>query len=111
MRRRTEVRVRFHPGQDDDLLCWLEQFDGRPYGVKSQAIKEALRRGIGLAGSCESSTPVNLADIRQVVEAAVTQALERVGSAAFGDPERGAEEDDETEVLLDSLGVTLVLRE
>ena len=38
--------LRLYPGQDDDLIAWLAQSDAKPYGAKSQAVKEALRRGI-----------------------------------------------------------------
>jgi len=113
-KRVDEIRARLYPGQDDDLIRWLEQFDGQPYGVKSQAVKEALRRGIGGGDPGQmSSTPapaVDLAEIRQVVEAAVTQALARfegqVAGAAVAAP---AEENEETEALLDNLEAALVL--
>jgi len=88
MRRRkpNEIRlhIRLYPGQDDDLIQWLEQFNDKPYGAKSQAVKEALRRSIGQPDQpidpIHQVNPLNrvtLAEVRQVVEAAVATALAR----------------------------------
>jgi hypothetical protein len=113
-----EIRVRLRPGQDGDLLAWWEQLDDQPYGVKSQAIKEALRRGIGrhpreLGATSQSTTsaPVlDLAGLRQVVEAAVAQALARFeGQMGAGAAAPAPSDDDETEALLDNLGAALVV--
>jgi len=93
------------------MIRWLAQFDDRPYGVKTQAIREALRRGIGGdPGQPAPATAVDLAEIRRVVEAAVTQALARFeGHVAGASVAAPPEEDDETEALLDSLEAALVL--
>ena len=109
-RRQTEIRVRFYPGQDDDLIRWLEQFDDRPYGVKSQAVKDALRRDIGAEPGRPASLPVlDLSEIRAVVEAAVTQALARFEGQVSVSPSASPGEDEEVEALLDGLGAELVL--
>ncbi len=106
-RRTVELKLRLYSGQDDELIRWLEQFDDQPYGTKSQAVKEALERGSG-SGSSVTAPALDLAEIRQVVEVAVTQALARFE----GQPTAIAvlaEEDDEAEALLDNLGAALVL--
>ena len=111
--RAVELKIRLYPGQDDALVRWLEQFRGLPYGVKSQAVREALLRGIGENGQGLSPAPavaVDLAEIRQVVEAAIATALARC-EGQLGGVVAQAEEDDETEALLDGLGAALVLRE
>lgn len=102
------LTIRIYSGQDDDLIRWLEQMNGRPYGVKSQAVKEALRRGIG---QTQNSTAVNLGEIRAVVEAAVENALTRMGGVAITRAGGTDQQDDETEALLNSLDAALVIRE
>ena len=111
-RRAREIRARLHPGQDDDLIQWLDQFDDQPYGAMSQAIKDTLRRGIGATPDqpTPSAPAPDLTELRQVVEAAVTQALARFevqvsGAAIASTPD----EDDEIEGLLDDLGAGLVV--
>lgn len=103
--------LRLRPGQDDDLIRWLEQMDGRPYGVKSQAVKEAIRRGIGQVTPQNSTPVVDLGEIRAVVEAAVESALARLEGIAVARAVSGTDQDDETEALLDSLDAALVMRE
>jgi hypothetical protein len=112
-RRKTEVQlhIRLYPGQDDELLHWLEQFDDRPYGLKSQAVKEALLRGIGDGSHTGGSPAVDLSEVRRVVEAAVETALSRLQGPVGAAPGSLSTEDDEAEDLLDALGEALVLRE
>jgi hypothetical protein len=119
-KRSEEIRVRLHPGRDDDLLHWLAQFDDRPYGAKSQSVKDALRRGISCRAdpgvsqpSAAAPTPaLDLAELRQVVEAAVDTALGRFeGQISGGTRAAAQEEDDETEALLDDLEAALVLED
>ena len=31
----NHLSLRLYWGQDDDLIGWLEQFDGQPYGIKT----------------------------------------------------------------------------
>jgi hypothetical protein len=114
-RKPVEKKVRLYPGQnpDDALIHWLKQFEGKPYGVESNAIKEALYRGISGDGGqlAAASAGVDLAEIRQVVESAITQGLARfegqIGGAAVSGS--GDEEDAEAEALLDNLKMALVL--
>ena len=124
--KRVVIKIRLHPGQDDDLIPWLKQFDHQPYGVKTQAVKGTLRRGLG-AERVQTLTPMpvpehpadlsrqSLLEIRQVVEAAVASALNRfaftleAGGSADGDARTTTEEDDPVDKLLDTLGNALVL--
>ena len=111
-RGKVEIKIRLYPGQDDELIQWQAQFDDQSYGVKTQAMKEALREGIGVeALQATVATPaLDLVEVRRVVEAAVVSALGRfegqvVGAAAAA----SAEEDDEVEDLLEGLQYSLVL--
>jgi hypothetical protein len=116
-RRRQGLRpikftLRFYPGQDDDLICWLDELDEEQIGAKTQAMKEALRRGMR-ADQLQAAAPapaLDLVEIRRVVEAAVASALSRfegkvVGAAAT----TPADEDDEVEDLLEGFQYSLVL--
>lgn len=120
MRRRSEVRlyIRLYPGQDDELIHWLEQFNDKPYGVKSQAVKEALLRGIGGDAPTQAhggnvNAALDLAEMRKVVEAAVATVLtdfqSRVSDAAA--TAHPLEEDEELEEILDSLEAVLILED
>ena len=108
----VEIKIRLYPGRDDELIEWQAQFDDQPYGVKTQAVKEALRRGIGTEPLQATDTvpALDLVEVRQVVEAAVASALSRfegqVVDAAAATP---AEEDDEVEDLLEGFQYSLVL--
>jgi len=123
-RKRGEVHLslRLYWGQDDDLIGWLEQFDGQPYGVKTQAVKEALRRNLSTDGgqatagqpSLDPSIELSgqcLAEVRRVVEAAIASALARFEGQMPGAAVSAPGEDDEAEDLLDALGDALVLEE
>jgi len=123
--KRVEIRIRLYPGQDDDLIPWLEQYENQPHGVKTQAVKGALRRGLGTERpQTQVAPPVlehpidlsrqSLAEIRQVVEAAVASALSRFAftleaGGRVGGGATTTEEDDPVEDLLDTLGKALVL--
>ena len=123
-RKRIEIRIRLYPGQDDDLISWLDRYENRPHGIKTQMVKGALRRGLGaeqpqalVAPSVlEHSTELSrqsLVEIRQVVEAAVTSTLSRFACTLEAEGVAGGatttEEDDPVENLLDTLGKALVL--
>ena len=114
-RKTVEFRIRLYSGQDDELIRWLEQFNDKPYGVKSQAVKEALLRGIGSdpdRPTTSAAPAVDLAEVRRVVEAAVATALARFeGQVSGAVPATPPEEDEETEDLLDSLGAALTLQD
>jgi hypothetical protein len=104
-----QLTIRLYPGPDDDLLRWLAGMEGQPYGAKSQAVKEALRRGLGMnSPAAPAGAAVDLAEIRAVVEAAVEAALARLEGAVIARPAPDSA-DDEAERLLDALGDSLVL--
>jgi hypothetical protein len=119
-RGKVEIKIRLYPGWDDELIEWQAQFDGQPYGVKTQAVKEALRRGIGadhvLSGAegplqaTVVAPALDLVEIRQVVEAAVASALGRFEGNIVGvTATTPAEEEDEVEDLLEGFQYSLVL--
>ena len=114
-RRPTEVQlhIRLYPGQDDELIRWLAQFDDQPYGVKTQAVKETLRRGLEgdsvYAPSAERTA--DLAEIRRIVEAAIETGLTRFEGRIATTVGNSPQGDDETEDLLDALGEVLVLKD
>ena len=107
-----QVILRFYPGQDDDLIHWLDGLDEGSTRTKTQALKETLRRGIGVEAlqATVAAPALDLVEVRRVVEAAVTSALSRfegevVGAAAT----TPTDEDDEVEDLLEGLQYSLVL--
>lgn len=108
----VKLTLRLHPGRDDDLIRWLESLDGLHFGAKTQAVKDALRRGIeGGSGLPGPAPPVDLPEIRAVVEAAVEQAMARFEGRVLAVSSAPPEADEEVEALLDGLGANLVLEE
>ena len=102
--------VPLYPGEDDELIAWVNSLDRLPFGAKSQAVKDALRCAVG--GGGDSGGPalapaIDLSEIRAVVEAAVEQVLARLQVSAAA--ATASEEDAEVEALLDGLGASLVL--
>jgi len=111
-RGKVEVKIRLYRGQDDELIQWQAQFDDQPYGVKTHAVKEALRRGIGAEHpqATVAAPAVDLVEVRRVVEAAVVSALGRLeGQVVGAEVTTPAEEDDEVEDLLEGFQYSLVL--
>jgi hypothetical protein len=105
-----QILLRFYPGQDDELIAWLDQFDDRPYGAKSQAIKEALRRGIG-AVTNPGGPAIDWDRLEQAFEAAAFRVLAaHLGPRLSGaSPAAPIDEDDETAELLDRLGASMTV--
>ena len=104
-----QLSLRLYPVDDDDLLRWLHEQDDY-YGAKTHAIKRAWRRGIEIETGDAAPAPIlDLAEMRNIVEAAVTTAMGRFDvSAASG----GSDEDDgEAEQLLDNLFKSLILED
>jgi hypothetical protein len=70
MSKYLKLTIRFYPGQDNDLIAWLEEMRAS-YGKKGETVKETLRKGLGTANSGSAVALDHgslLADIRQVVE-------------------------------------------
>jgi hypothetical protein len=113
-RGKVEIKIRLYTGRDDELIEWQAQFDGQPYEVKTQAVKEALRRGIEAEPlqATVVAPALDLVEVQRVVEAAVVSGLGRfegqVLGAAATTPDQ---EDDEVEDLLEGFQYTLVLGE
>lgn len=109
----VQVILRLYPGQDDDLIYWLDQLDEVQFGAKTQALKEALRTALGVRPSqVATGVPVlDLAEVRRVVEAGVASALGRLeGQMIAGVRTTPPEaDDDEVEGLLAALQRSLVL--
>ncbi len=126
MARRHVLYVRLNEDEDRDIIEWLEGLPTRPVGLKGQAIKEVLRRGIRQDAPPSASANVtldadavreavanavaqslDLAEIRRVVEAGVTSAL---ASARVSMVEEGSEEgEDDSEAFLNTLGEELLM--
>jgi len=98
-RRKKEIRLdlRLYPDSDTDLIEWLDSMATLPHGYKVQAIKTALRQGMGQGNAIPASTnsagldqiqtllealhrTLDLNQIRAVVEAAVASSLTRQGA-------------------------------
>jgi|GEM_PF-1893479 len=73
MSKYLKLTIRFYPGQDDDLIAWLEEMRAS-YGKKGETVKDVLRKGLGAVDS-KSAIPLDtgslLADIRQVIESSL----------------------------------------
>lgn len=111
-RKIVEIKIRLYPIRDEDIISWLEQFDGQSYGIKTHAVREALRRGIEPQRPRDLPSPTDLSPqslvtIRQVVEVAIASALS--GSACTPGAPAAMEADDQAENLLDALGKALLL--
>ncbi len=109
MRKEKKLTLRLRPGEDDDLLIWLDELR-LPHGKKGETIKDTLRRGLRSAET-PSVTKLDagnlLADIRQVVEATLVSALANISLEASS-PMESAEEDEKIGVCLDQLGESLL---
>ena len=111
-RGKVEIKIRLYPGQDDELIQWQAQFDDQPYGVKTQAMKEALRQGVGVETQqvTVAAPALDLAEVRRVVEAAVVSGLSRLEGQVLGaTAATPAEDEDEVEDLLEGFQYSLVL--
>lgn len=106
--------LRLYASQDDDLIQWLAQFEKQPLGVKSAAVKGALRQAIGSAqppAAGPASAGFDPGELRRVVEAAVSSALAGSGNVSLGHNPEPAAEGHAARGILDSLETTLVLGE
>jgi len=108
--RTVRLDIRLYPGQDDDLIAWVQGLAHEPHGAKMCRLRAALRQGItGGGGSIPAA--LDLAEIRQVVEAAVSTALARFEGNAITAVPRPAAEDAESEAMLDELGGAVLVHE
>jgi hypothetical protein len=69
--KRVTAITQLVPGTDDDLIRWLQRQPNR-----SQAVKDALRRGLGMPVATGSSQPV--ASISPALEAELRSKLAQV---------------------------------
>ena len=104
-----EIRVRLYYGQDDDLIEWKHGFDDHFLGAFPRAVRGALRKAIKAPETSSSPVDIDLASIRQIVEAAVESALKRYGGPVEPTPRAPDQEDEETTDLLDTLGSNLLV--
>jgi hypothetical protein len=95
MNQRPEIRInlRLYADSDPDLYQWASQLNASHHGEKTATIKDVLRNGLGkgehpattlglTALNLDSLADTLLAQIRPVVEAAVTSALQRLQLSA-----------------------------
>jgi hypothetical protein len=106
-----KLTLRLDPRADADLLAWLEGLRRQGHGMVSREVKAALRAHLTGAPSAAAAPSQDwaqvLADIRRVVEAALSSALDGVRlTAAVPD---AMPDEDEAASLLDALGETLLL--
>lgn len=102
--------LRLYQGVDDDLIEGLDQLAAKLNKSKNQIVKDALRQKID-SGSEQFAGQVkptfDLAEIRQVVEAATESALGRFGGRITVGDDAIDENEEEVETLLDHMGATL----
>ena len=107
---KVKLTVRLDPQEDADLLAWLETQRRLGYGSVSREVKAALRAWVQ-GGASSTGSPVLdletlLAEVRQVVEAALSTALEGL---TLHPASQAPADGDETAALLDALGEHLLL--
>ena len=98
-----KITIRFSVEEDTDLLAWYDSLRGR----KGEKIKDVLRQKLSLTEKEETSqhqldAGSLLADIRQIVDAAITGAFEEYALPSEKKTQ-AVEEDTEAENLLDAL--------
>ncbi|MCJ7434528.1 MAG: hypothetical protein MUO77_13665 [Anaerolineales bacterium] len=107
MSKHLKLTIRFYPGQDDDLIAWLEEMR-TSYGKKGETVKDVLRKGLGATGS-GSAVQLDMgslmADIRQMMEAALASYAFQPAVQA----EAKSQDDDLAEERLSRLDLSLSL--
>lgn len=124
--------VRLYPEQDTDeqLIHWQNQFANELHGAKTQAIKNALLRGINASDTVSADVPtsvgidpqalqqvveaavaraVDMERIRRVVEAAVTSAMAQYGGPLLARADKSVAEQAEADQILDAMGDQMIL--
>ena len=104
----VKLCLRLYVDRDADLIAWLATHEDAPFGSKGEAVKAALRQGLGVTGpSPADDTSALLLQVRAVVEAAVASALANahlvMGPLAAETPVP------ETDALLDAFAANLTL--
>ena len=124
----VRLELRLYRGQalDDVLIAWLDELDSKSHGIKSQAIKEALLRGIGqspagapasvsidagtVQTAIEEAMNGALRQLRRVVEASVESALHGFGGDLTPQPvERSVDEQEEVEAVTAGMNAEFML--
>ncbi len=101
----TKLCLRLHPNRDADMIAWLDTLAELPFGDKGEAVKAALRRGIGMEAASQPTVAADLlVQLRTVVEAAVTAALADAQAA-----KNTTTMSSETDALLDAFAEGLTL--
>jgi hypothetical protein len=80
--KRVQLNVSLYPGQDDDLIAWLEGMRGLVRGAKARQIRETLRRGIDPASGLN---PSSLCDMMEKAWAMFFARIEEQRAAALGE--------------------------
>jgi hypothetical protein len=107
-----KITVRLYPDQHDELVSWYETLADLPYGAKAQILRETLQRGLGRTEAVSAgAAPLDLAAVRQVVEAAVASALARFAGQMPVNQTESVPENDEIEDGLQALGKSLFFQE
>ena len=107
MSKYLKLTIRFYPGQDDDLIAWLEEMRAS-YGKKGETVKGTLRKGLGAAdngSAVQLDTGSLLADIRQMMESTLASYAFQPAVQAEAKPQ----EEDAAEERLSRLDLALSL--
>ena len=100
--------LRLRADRDADLISWLAALDDLPFGGKGEAIKAALRRGVGGADPSPAvDNSALLVQMRAVVETAVASAL--ANAQVVMRPLAAEAPTPETDAMLDTLAENLTL--
>ena len=104
----VQINIRLYSPEDDALLKWYAA-QGDHYGGRTHAIKQALKQGI--SASAEQTPALDMVEMRNVVEAAVTTAMARFDVTAINGNGNDEDENEKAEQLLANLGNALTLEE
>ena len=104
----VKLCLRLYVDRDADLIAWLATHEDAPFGSKGEAVKAALRRGIGAATIPGlPATSDLMVQVRAVVEAAVTSAM--ANAHLVMSPLAAETPASETDALLDAFAENLTL--
>lgn len=104
----VKLCMRLYVDRDADLIAWLATREDAPFGSKGEAVKAALRRGLGVTDpSPAGDTSALLVQVRAVVEAAVASAF--ANAHLVISPLAAETLASETDALLDAFAENLTL--